>query len=150
MKVRLLHLSLYRIPVQIKISEQVCRPLNNLLSYVLFVVASDWAEWGEWSECDPSSYDCKKFRFRHCINAPSPAVCNGHSTETAPCSELSNPGGLFKVESFLLRTSLVQLFLKILQSSNSILTRWVLSIQPTFSSLYEGLDHTSHIFSESL
>ena len=49
--------------------------------------ASTWAEWGEWSECNPSSSNGKKFRFRNCNNAPSAAACDGDPTETAPCSD---------------------------------------------------------------
>ena len=47
--------------------------------------AGIWAEWGEWSECDPTWFNGKKFRFRHCINAPSAASCDGDPTETDPC-----------------------------------------------------------------
>ena len=60
--------------------------------------AVTWAEWGEWSECEPTWFNGKKFRFRNCNNAPSADACDGDPNETAPCSESPNPGCLFKAE----------------------------------------------------
>ena len=51
----------------------------------LFAASGVWAEWGEWSECDPSSSNCQKFRFRNCNKALSSDACDGNPTETAPC-----------------------------------------------------------------
>jgi len=57
-------------------------------------IDGEWQEWSEWSHCDPSCSCGKKFRSRHCNNAPSAAACDGDRTETAPCSESPNPGQL--------------------------------------------------------
>ena len=70
-------------------------------------VAGVWAEWGEWSECDPTSSNCKKFRFRNC-NAPSADACQGDPTQMAQCpsespnqpttcQNMTNPGDLLGV-----------------------------------------------------
>ena len=59
--------------------------LEDFLMNFLFAASGVWAEWGEWSECDPSSSNCQKFRFRNCNKALSSDACDGNPTETAPC-----------------------------------------------------------------
>ena len=48
-------------------------------------IPSEWKEWGSWSQCTSSCGDGMKVRIRGCPSQPAFA-CNGHPTETAPCS----------------------------------------------------------------
>ena len=73
----------------------------------LCVCTGAWAEWGDWTECDSSSSNAKKFRFRDLKigkqaqaphlnkkmnmnfrfrNCPSTTPCNGDQMETSMCS----------------------------------------------------------------
>ena len=59
---------------------------SEVVGNVLIADVGVWAEWGQWSECNSTSSNSTKFRFRNCNNATSASSCDGDPTETASCS----------------------------------------------------------------
>ena len=59
---------------------------SEVVGNVLIAGVGVWAEWGQWSECNSTSSNSTKFRFRNCNNATSVSSCDGDPTETASCS----------------------------------------------------------------